>query len=72
MSWNEARMIVEAYSRLRDDNSLLANSWIVDEDVVELLHIRYNFEEAGITLDHSTLNRAVGFFGYLAVGWFIF
>ena len=69
MSWNESRTIVEAYSRLRNEFSSLADDWLVDGDVVTLLSACYNFKDAGVNLSCQTLNRAMTQSGAVVLGY---
>lgn len=65
---NEFRTIVEAYSKLRNDFTSLLDACLTDADVLTLLHARYNFKDAGISLDRRLFSRAMSKAGTNVLG----
>ena len=67
MSWSESRT-VEAYKRLRDDVPVLADVWLADKDIVNLLLACYDFAGSGIELVSQNFNKATGRNGSMCLG----
>jgi len=68
MIGDEARLMVEAYAQIRRDFPSLMDTWLNADEVVTLLKACYDFQRAGMTLDATRLNNAVGHHGDFVLG----